>query len=113
MKKIKQNFWRLSLKITWLIIVFLISCKSNKDSKTNDDSTLSQNKDSIAKKTTEMQPLSNTLNKDTVKTVAIPVKKKQKPKPTVINEPKLTDPGPVCKYGVIRKEGIIASERNK
>ena len=110
MKKIKRNFWQLSLRMMWLVIVFLISCKSNQDSKANEDSKQPENHDSVAQKTTGMQPLSDTLNKDTAKTVAIPVKKKQETKPKVINEPNLADPGPVCKYGVIRKKNRIAPD---
>lgn len=103
MKKLKQNVWRLSLSMMWLVIVLLISCKSNKEVKPL-ESALPDSKDSLK---TQVEPVkTDTLKKDTTAKVVVPKKKKK----IIINTPKPTDPGPVCKYGVMIKTNLKEGE---
>lgn len=104
MKRIKQKAWRLSLKLMWLAIVFLVSCRSNQEQKETTSDTPTKKQDSVTVGTNETQPLRDSV-KDTeeAKPVAKPIKKKPIAKKDTINKPIRQDPGPVCKYGVIRK----------
>ncbi len=101
MRKIKQNVWRISLSMMWMVIVFLISCKPNSEPKTS-ETVPQEPKDTL--KTQADTAKTDTIKKDTTAQVVVPKKKKKK----VINKPVIEQPGPVCKYGVIRKvEPII------
>lgn len=105
MKTIKQKVWRVSLKMMWLAIVFLIACKSNQDKKTDDNIDVTPKKDSIKEITKTDTIVGDTQKKDTVAQIKMTPKKKPLPKKDTMRiKPRPTDPGPVCKYGVIRYE---------
>lgn len=104
MKKLKQNFWQLSLSVIWLMIVFLISCKPSSDSKPSE--TLQEPKDTLKIPTDTVK--ADTLKKDTTAQVVVPKKKKKK----IINKPVVEQPSPVCKYGVRRDPNKIVEEKN-
>lgn len=105
MKKLKQNFWRLSLSMMWLVIVFLISCKPGSDSKPS-ETTPQEPKDSL--KTQADTVKADTLKKDTTAQVVVPKKKKKK----IINKPPIEQTHPVCKYGVMRDPNIKIEGNN-
>jgi hypothetical protein len=96
MRKFKQNVWRISLSMMWMVIVFLISCKPSTDSKAS-ETTPQEPKDTLKAQTDTVK--ADTIKKDTTAQVVVPKKKKKK----IINKPVIEQPGPVCKYGVIRK----------
>lgn len=105
MKKLKQNFWQVSLSLIWLMIVFLISCKPSSDSKPS-ETTPQEPKDSLK---TQAEPVkADTLKKDTTAQVVVPKKKKKK----IINKPPVDQPNPVCKYGVRRDPNKIIEGNN-
>ncbi len=104
MRKFKQNVWRISLSMMWMVIVFLISCKPSTETKTT-ESTPAEPKDTVKSQADTVKV--DTLKKDTTAQVVVPKKKKKK----VINKPVIEQPGPVCKYGVIRKvEPIVEKD---
>ena len=96
MKTAKQKIWRISLRMMWMVIVFLIACKPNQDKKNVESTDTIEKKDTV-KETTQV--IKDTIKKDTVAQVKVIPKKKP-----IYKKPKPVDPGPVCKYGVIRKE---------
>jgi len=102
MKRIKQKAWRLSLKLMWLAIVFLVSCRSNQEQKNTAAPEPQGAKDST--KTAQTEAVKDTIKQiEEPNPIAKPIKKKPIAKKDTLNKPIRQDPGPVCKYGVIRK----------
>lgn len=102
MRTVKQKVWRVSLRMMWMVIVFLIACKPNQDKKSVESTENTEKKDTVE----ETSPVVvDTIKKDTIAQVKVVPKKKPLPrKDTIVIKPRPTDPGPVCKYGVMRKE---------
>ena len=96
------------LHVMGLMIVFLISCKSNNEKSISEEQkTEPVKKDSAV---SEEKPQVVDSNNNEIKPIAKPVVKPIKPvsKPTVkikdsVSKPVHPEPGPVCKYGVIRR----------
>ncbi len=97
MKKIKQNILKFSLSIMGFAILFLMSCQSNSEKKTNEE--VPEKPDSVV--VNETQPI-----KDTIKPENKPIA--NKPKPVVkdsVSKPQKPKDKPVMmtKYGVRRE----------
>lgn len=97
MKKIKLNILKFSLSIMGLVILFLMSCQSSSEKKTNEEVT--EKPDSVV--VNETQPLKDTIKPEINSTA-------NKPKPVLkdsVSKPKKPKEKPVMmtKYGVRRE----------
>jgi hypothetical protein len=105
MRKIKQTALRTFLQLLGLMIVFLISCKSNNDKSTPEDQPSKPAiKDSLVNNTKPAIVDSNNNAVTPIPIIKKPRKHSKVNKDSVSNTIIHSNPNPVCKYGVIYRE---------